>query len=337
LGWFDNENVKPLLAEWKHVERSQGLQAILKQILEENSFPTDPQGEPKEESASTRSDEAKTDRPEGIAFQKIPRNKRPKNRIVNAAYPEARIAGKRSQTIIGYKTQNLCTTSGVILDVRTIPATEHDQDATADMTATIQHFFGVTPSALLGDSVYGHGRNRLRLSMQGIHVVAPLQSYENPTGLLPSSSFQYDADRDVYICPEGKQSVRKSYNRKSEGHQYIFDKQTCRACPLRSQCTESEKSGRTVFRSDYVAIYEEAREYNESLTGQAELRTRLLGERKNKELKNDCGLNNVQTRGRVSLQIKALSAAMIVNLKYVVHKRINPRPGFIRRAQKAVG
>lgn len=338
LAWFNNENVKPLLAEWRTYARSQELQAILKQILEENSRPVAPNdGAEADLPGDASNDETKSDLPEDIHFEKTPRDERPKDRAVSAVDPQARVASKRSDVIIGYKTQNLCTTGGVILDTRTIPANEHDQDATADMTLTIQRFFAQTPVALLADSAYGHGKHRLLLAKQGIQIVAPLQTYENPTGLFRSTSFTYNAEKDVYVCPNGKQSVRKNRNNKLEGHQYIFAKQTCFECPLRAQCTNSEKSGRRVFRSDYVDIYENARVYNESEKGQEDLRKRYIVERKNNELKNHCGLGHAKTRSQTSLQLKSLCAAMVVNLKHTVRKLINPKPGFIRHARTVMG
>lgn len=336
LAWFENTDVQPLLAKWGHATRSEELRAILRRVLEENSRPVGPDDGTAVESETSRHNDAKADMSEPIQFQKLPRAERPRDRIISAVDPEARIV-TRSKKIIGYKTQNLCTKSGVILNVRTIPANEHDQDATAEMTATIQQFFHMTPPALLSDAAYGHGANRARLAQQGIRVVAPLQSFENPTGLYATDVFTYDAENDVYICPEGQQSVRKSYNKQAEGHQYFFAKQTCHSCPSRMLCTSSEKRGRSIFRSDYAELYEEVREYNASITGQAEMQERFIVERKNKELKNDCGLNDVKTRSRTSLQIKALLTAMVVNLKLLVRKRINPKPGFIRRAPAAVG
>jgi transposase len=336
LAWFENENIKPLLAEWEHLERSRELQTILRRILEQNSSPVDPD-DGADDVSESRSEEDDTNSPEPIQYRKLLLSERPKNRILSAVDPEARIARHGSKIIYGYKTQNLCTAGGVILDVRTIPANEHDQEATADMTSTIRRFFGVTPSALLGDSAYGHGRNRVRLAAQGITIVAPVQAYENPTGRLPLSEFVYDAENDVFICPEGQKSVRKRYNRKLEGRQYFFAAQTCRACPLRTACTSKAKGGRSVFRSDYAEQYTAARTYNESLAGRAELLKRFVIERKNKELKNDCELDQAQTRSRTTLQIKAQTSAMVVNLKLLVRKFANPKPGFLRRAHVAVG
>jgi len=324
LQWFNNENIKPLL-DWKGYPRSQELQAILMRILEENSRPFDPDN-----------NGTKADLPADVQFEKTPREKRPKDRIESAVDPQARTAFKRSKATTGYKTQNLCTTEGVILDIRTVPANEHDQDATADMVATIQRFFGQTPTALLGDTAYGHGRHRMQLAQQGIQVVAPVQQSPNPTGLFQATMFTYDVDKDIFICPNGEQSVRRNHSPKLEGSQYRFVKKTCLACPLYTQCTNSE-SGRSVFRSDYASLYEKAQAYNESLAGQADLLKRYIVERKNNELKNDCGLGLTRTHSRATLQLKALGAAMVVNLKYMVRKLLNPKPGFLRHARSALG
>jgi Transposase DDE domain./Transposase domain (DUF772). len=325
LQWFNNENIKPLLEDWKGYSRSHELQAILIRILEENSRPVDPDNHG-----------TKTDLPADIQFEKTPHEKRPKDRIESAVDPEARTAFKRSKATTGYKMQNLCTTEGVILDIRTVPANEHDQDATADMVATIQRFFGQTPAALLGDTAYGHGRHRMKLAQQGIQVVAPVQQSPNPTGLFQATRFTYDVDKDIFICPNGEQSVRRNHSPKLEGAQYRFAQKTCLACPLYTQCTNSE-SGRSVFRSDYANLYEQAQAYNESLAGQTDLLKRYVVERKNNELKNDCGLGLTRTHSRATLQLKALGAAMVVNLKYMVRKLLNPKPGFLRHARSALG
>lgn len=324
LQWFHNENTKPLLAEWKNYARSQELQAILLRILEENSRPVDPDNG------------TKAGVPADVQFEKIPRGERPKDRIESAVDPEGRTAVKRSKVLVGYKTQNLCTSEGAILDVQTIPANEHDQDATASMVGLVQHFFGQTPAALLGDTAYGHGRHRTLLARQGIHVVAPVQPSLSPTGLFPATKFTYDADEDLFVCPNGERSIRKYHSKQLEGTQYQFNKQTCLACPLFTQCTTSQ-TGRRVFRSDYVHLYEEAEAYNESLAGRADLLKRNVVERKNNELKNDCGLGRAKTRSRTSLQLKALCAAMVVNLKLTVRKLLNPRPGFLRYPRMANG
>jgi transposase len=323
LLWFENENVRPLLEGWKHYEQSQHLQAILRRILEENSRPIDPEG-------------PKPGQPADVQFEKIPRGERPKDRIESAMDPEARTGLKGKKETVGYKTQNLCTTGGIILDARIVPANEHDQTAVPDMAATIQQFFGLTPAALIGDTAYGHGRHRVRLAKQGVSVVAPVQPSTNPTRLFGIASFIYEKEQDKFTCPGGEQSVRKYHTPQLDGTQYRFDKQACASCSLRTECT-TNASGRTVFRSDYAHLYEKATNYNASLAGQEELRKRYVVERKNQEMKNNCGLGHALTRSRISLQLKALTAAMVVNLKYAVRKLRNPKSGFLRHRRPALG
>lgn len=76
LQWFNNENMKPLLAEWKDYARSQELQVILLRILEENSRPVNPDNGSKE------------DLPADVQFERTPRGERPKDRIESAVDPE---------------------------------------------------------------------------------------------------------------------------------------------------------------------------------------------------------------------------------------------------------
>ena len=71
------------------------------------------------------------------------------------------------------------------------------------------------------------------------------------------SYFQYDADEDVYICPNGKKLRLKGFIRSGRQWDYQADAADCRVCTLRAQWTKS-KSGRRVLRSIYQPFYTEA-------------------------------------------------------------------------------
>lgn len=270
-----------------------------------------------------------------VLYEKIPRKERPSDRIENVFVPDARTGVKKKSTvIIGFKVQNLCTDCGIILNAQAVPANEHDRDAMAEMVATVHDFFRVKPQELLGDTAYGHGKQRVALASQGVRIVAPVQESTNPTNLFNISSFTYDPDRDLFTCPNGAESIKKYVNDKLEGSQYYFGKENCADCPLRAKCT-TNAGGRTVFRSNYADLYAEAKTFNESVMGQESLKKRSLVERKNNELKNDCGLGETSIKSRSSLQIKALLAAIVVNLKHTVRIQRNPKPGFLRREKTA--
>jgi hypothetical protein len=332
LDWFATPNVAKTFAQWSHPaaqEKSLQLQHILRQVLSENSRPVDP-----EDGASVPLEAETAEPTEPIAYEKIPRTERPTDRIINVNDPEARVGMKTStQRIRGYKTQNLSTSNGIILDVRVIPACEHDREAAFDMVRNALAFWKIRPQALLGDTSYGHGRQRLLLQSIGVEMIAPVPPAVNPTGLFANSRFSYDRENDVYRCPNGTTSSRKYHNPKLGGTQYFFGK-ACKGCPLRESCT-TNASGRSVFHSDYYDLYQQASARNASEEGQAEFRRRWRVEQKNAELKNDCGLGAPKTRSQKALGIKAILAAIAVNLKLTVRCLCTPKPGFVRRSRLA--
>lgn len=337
LQWFETESAALLFYKWPDKnaqQKSLQLQAVLKQILEENSRPSGPDdGGNKQQSVETEADTQSESTPE-VEYEKIPRKQRPGNRILSTVDPEARIAKKNKFTkIMGYKVQNLCTTPGFILDARAIPANEHDRDAMVDMVKGTVAFFRTLPNAVLGDTLYGHGEQRVALEAIQVKVVAPVVTTKNPTGLYDISNFTYNRDRNTYLCPNGKETIRKARNNKNEGAQHFFAPTDCKCCPLKKACTPGDS--RSIFHSDYYDVYKSATRFNETTEGRALLLQRRVVERKNKELKIDCGLGAPRTQGRLALDMRAKLAAIVVNLKLMVRRVFSPSPGFLRRGRLA--
>jgi len=256
LGWLEKE---PLFWTWTQKEvqlKSLELQALLMQILLENTrpYPTEPL-KPQETDESTPSTMEQSKPPEGnsdpsaasqvtitedelretneqatvatepahtaamensepspctsdisvtrltvpeaepLEYVKIPRKERPSHRIIHSHDTDARRGTKNRFTVItGYKTQNLCTPSGVILGTKAIPGSEHDGEAMVGMIRTVQSFFGITPKAVLGDTAYGHGEQRVELKQCNVTVIAPVAPPSNPTGLYAHDRFIYDTN-----------------------------------------------------------------------------------------------------------------------------------------------
>lgn len=359
LYWFENEQASTVFWNWvdkKDQLQSLELQAILAQILMENSKPhesghlnpaTDDAGSDGRTGNGTSATDASLQKsveahaeeqiPDPLQYEKMDRKERPAHRIISAHDADARIGVKtRFKMIKGFKTQNLCTTSGVILNTKAVPASEHDRDAMVSMVKRVQDFFGITPKAILGDTAYGHGEQREALHLLGVpSVISPVILDRNPTGLFDHSHFIYDREKDVYTCPKGKETTRRHHSSDLEGTQHYFGKTNCGECPLREQCT-TNKNGRTIFQSDYADVYKAAQTFNESEAGKAELKKRYLVERKNNELKNDCGLGDPRTKGLTALDIKAKIASIVINLKFTVHRLLKPKQGFLRRSPKSI-
>jgi len=347
-------------------EHSVKLQLTLARILQENSRPVEsndttdiPPSETETESEGSASDEpgessesSTTEKTTSavetelatsvqeskealIEYEKIPRQERPSDRLLSPSHTDVRVGMKTSFTVIkGFKTQNLCTENGVVLNTKAVPASEHDREAMYHMVSEIQGFFGITPKALLGDTAYGHGKQRLQLEDLNVTVIAPVPKTQNPTSLYDISRFTYDPQKDVFRCPNNNESYRKSYNKTIHGTQYHFRKEHCSACPFQKECT-TNKGGRSVFRSDYAEIYKQATIYNESDAGKEAMSKRYVVERVNQELKNNCGMGTPNATSKKTVSMKATLAGIAVNLKLVVRTLIGPKLGFLRRAKLA--
>lgn len=87
-----------------------------------------------------------------------------------------------------------------------------------------------------------------------LDIIQRLESYDNIScysNLPPSqvdTNFKYDTERDVYICPMGKELIREGIKKSKPGSQVIrYACKECSGCPLKEKCTKSEK-GRSINR-----------------------------------------------------------------------------------------
>jgi hypothetical protein len=105
----------------------------------------------------------------------------------------------------------------------------------------------VRPRQVIGDTTYGTADNIRQREESGIRAYVPLPDWEQRTPYFGSSLFTYDAEHDVYYCPQGE-TLRKQKTKYTEAKVvYKADAAICNTCPLKAACTGSEH-GREVSR-----------------------------------------------------------------------------------------
>ncbi len=97
----------------------------------------------------------------------------------------------------------------------------------------------------VADTGYGSGADIAEAKAAGFDVVAPVPEgkpkKDNP---YHASAFTYDKQRDVCVCPEGKElTLQGSKNRR--GTMVNVYRCRCKECPVRARCTHDPK-GRTI-------------------------------------------------------------------------------------------
>ncbi len=90
------------------------------------------------------------------------------------------------------------------------------------------------------------------------YVPVPELGNAQRRGLFSREEFTYDADRDLYVCPQGAElTVMSRTSRKARYRKEfrIYATRQCQGCPLRVQCTTS-KYGRRIKRWVHQEVLE---------------------------------------------------------------------------------
>src|SRR5260370_413900 len=180
---------------------------------------------------------------------------------------------------------------------------------------------------LVADRGYGSEAAVLECIERDVTPFLGRRTTTNTLGGLSRSEFTYDSDRDLYLCPVGKELHRFRFKLGPLGAQYRPKAGTCRDCHLRSQCV-SGAGDRVIRRSDNAGVLEELEGRLLSSRGRKLMRRRrIVSERINADAKDKHGMARAQFRGRRKMLIQALLTAAVINLKQLAARRPEAHSG----------
>jgi transposase len=235
-------------------------------------------------------------------------------------------ANKRVQ--FGYGLNYLIDTEhAVIVDVEATPARSFDEvAATKTMIDRTETAFGLRPQRLAADTAYGTGRLIAWLLDRAITPHIPVRERYPPSdGMFSRSDFAYDAERDVYICPNGRLLKTTGTIHDGRVRNYLSHPGECRVCTFKDRCT------RAPFKKIARDINEDARDYARSLKGTPEFE-RSSNERKKVEmrfahLKVHHAFERMRLRGLTGARDEFHLGAIVQNLKTLANHMWRPIPG----------
>lgn len=234
-------------------------------------------------------------------------------------------ANKRVQ--FGYGLNYMIDTEhAVIVDVEATPARTYDEvAATRIMIDRTEMAFGLKPKRLTADTAYGTGKLLAWLLGKDIAPHIPVwERYERTDGMFSRADFAYDAERDVYICPNGRPLRTSGTVHDGRVRNYLSQPGECRACKLKTQCTPAP------FRKIARDINEEARDHARSLKDTPEFE-QSSDERKKVEmrfahLKVHHRFERMRLRGLSGARDEFHLAAIAQNLKTLANHIRRPPP-----------
>ncbi len=204
------------------------------------------------------------------------------------------------------------------------------------MLQRLYQLTGRTLDDLLVDCGYVTGMDLADCRVQGVTLYGPWKENDWSRPKTPQrfskDRFIWHAERDSYECPAGQRLGRvSSHTRVCSGGRevrewtYRGDADTCQACPLRAQCTTSQKTGRSVQRSEHDDLIAAHRAWME--TADAKSVYRLRGQTIEivfADVKEHRGLRRFSGHGLTRVRAEFALDVLLHNL-LVVHRSLSQR------------
>jgi len=171
---------------------------------------------------------------------------------------------------------------------------------------------------VVADSKYGTTENYCTLKEKGIktHIKDLGATRARRGDVFGKDRFAYVAERDVYICPAGKELQRRSWNRKRQWTKYRIDKDQCASCELKSQCT-NDKNGRSINRLPGDDLIAASRQDAASEEGIKDLKRRQHLMERSYAYGKRFGYKRARWRALWRVSIQQLLVATVQNLKKI--------------------
>jgi transposase len=174
--------------------------------------------------------------------------------------PEARLMKTAKGMDVCYNVQLAVDSKHKLIASVAVTNEVTDQEQLAEMAQQAKAELGVAELTVVADGGYFGSEVIKACEDEKITAYVPVPELGNAQrrGLFTRAKFVYDADRDLYVCPQGAElTVMSRTSRKARYRKEfrIYATKQCQGCPLRAQCTTS-KYGRRIKRWVHQAVLE---------------------------------------------------------------------------------
>jgi hypothetical protein len=237
---------------------------------------------------------------------------------------------KGGGTHLGYQTHYVVDGGKrrIIVGVLVAPGEVMENQPMLDLLWRARFRWRLRVRQVTGDTKYGTTEIIRAVEEMGIRAYMPLPDWGDKGGYFGLARFRYEAEEDIYRCPEGQVLRRTHTSEAGQRIQYRALGSTCRACPLKAYCTPATKTGRSVWRSFGEEYLERVRAYQPTAAYKKALRKRKVWvEPLFAEAKEWHGLRRFRLRRLWRVNSEALLIAAGQNLKRLLaHQGWGRRP-----------
>ncbi|WP_300063657.1 IS1182 family transposase [uncultured Roseobacter sp.] len=243
-------------------------------------------------------------------------------------------AARKGPAFFSYSDNYLIDTDhGVIVDVEaTRSIRQAEVGSTKTMLERVRAKFDLHPERLIADTAYGTGPMFGWLVERKIAPHIPVfDKAGRSDGTWSRADFEWDAENDQYICPDGRalKQFRRNYSDPNRGPtgkgvaRYRALKLTCQVCPSKQKCCP-KADARKITREEHEDARQVARDIAKTMQYDISMKLRKKVEILFAHLKRILGLGRLRLRGPCGANDEFLLAATAQNLRKLA--KIFPAP-----------
>jgi transposase len=176
---------------------------------------------------------------------------------ISVTDPDTRKMPTAHGTVVGYNAQVAVDAKHKLIAADDVTNEGTDLHQLADVALEAKANLELKQAEVVADAGYYNAAEVSRCVEQGITPYLPKSdtSANTARGLYGKSQFQYDAAKDVYVCPAGAELTYRFATYELGRELRYYRASGCKSCALKSRCTRN-KANRTITREENEHLME---------------------------------------------------------------------------------
>jgi transposase len=165
-------------------------------------------------------------------------------------------------TDVCYNVQIVTDAKHKLIVTHDVTNDHNDRNQLSRMAAQAKEILDVETIEATADTGYFKKEEIKQCQDQNItcYVPIPEASSNKKRGLFTEQEFRYDAAQDCYHCPAQQVLTYRGPADQDGRDAGVYEGVACKACALRSRCTESKRNNRRIYRWVHATVLEELRQ-----------------------------------------------------------------------------
>ena len=168
--------------------------------------------------------------------------------------PDARLMHSAQGTHVSYNVQMAVDSKHKMIVAMELTNEGNDQHQLSGIAGQAKEELGVEKIEVVTDMGYYDCDQVKESTDKGITVYMEKPGVKRIEGVYSKELFEYNADRDVYVCPAGEELRYRTTDKQKSMRLYKTD--SCESCAMKKQCTSGEGS-RVIKRHIHEGVMEE--------------------------------------------------------------------------------